>query len=876
MSKSIKSLDRRCIFRETFQSVDSVRKNGGVITSGTVTNGKYLMTYRYDVITYPKISALRCKSFRIRYKVFSGTGSPGSSAVFGIINPSNIAKRFYFGGDHGIYYNGTATWPSFPFDNNEHEIVFTQGSFYVDGEFLTNISTAIDAFTYGNLYIGSVGGTYIGNVEIYLAEIYNKVLSASEVKQLYNQKLYNTLPAVITDNTPNCFEGNSNAIIQVSGSSLLSFGDGVGNDQPFWISAWVNYQWSNGTYMGIVCKELAPTANMAEYGAIIGADYITFTIFNSGVYGSYLTGLYNIPRSRLLMHLVFTYDGSKTAAGLKLYINGTGVTLSTSMVGTYTGMAPTAKTVEVSSFRNGSYKATVGQYIWDARLGSGTLTTQQIQDIYLGRRVGTERLWLPLCENAGNTRFDVSGNNLHGTLKGTQDGKYNVGKQNKFDYYSLFGGSSKGNIDLIINSLNNYFIQIPSIYYKAIAFRFLPNPLSTSGGLQLIVGGTLGGSNQLYPTFQFESISGRLAFRNNTFGFQKFDGTGNSVSVPTTYFNDNNVHTIIIFIIGLTVNLIIDGISKGYVTTVIGEINSLGTTGLGCYGGALGWQGYAWDFRTWDSEITQEEALKYHNDTMTVSPSHKYSLTGDNPAQDLIGTNHGTVSAVRPINIPLLASNQQPVLPAMTDVTTTLPVVQRSFREVFRLNATKGSITDDYGKPLTINGNVKIKQVGKSKGIYFGGTTSDYINCGNILNTELKDGFVIKMWYVPITTNNGTNVFSLKNSFLTHGITKPRFNINNGGSVVTSAAVPKIYSPTLYIICVDREISLFYDFNKLGLASQQYLTGQYFVPNTNSLIFGSLTVPSKFILFDVSISTAGILSLEEATQIWVSEKQNYL
>jgi len=128
------------------------------------------------------------------------------------------------------------------------------------------------------------------------------------------------------------------------------------------------------------------------------------------------------------------------------------------------------------------------------------------------------------------------------------------------------------------------------------------------------------------------------------------------------------------------------------------------------------------------------------------------------------------------------------------------------------------------------------------------------------------------MWYIPITLTNSTDVFSLKNSFLRYGTNNTlRFNINNGGSVNVSSTIKAIL-PTLYIICIDGEVSTSYCFGGNTFIGRSNLTGQYFLPNTNSLIFGSQTAASKFTLFDMSISTAGILSLEEATRIYNSEK----
>jgi hypothetical protein len=871
MSESLYNIDKRVVFRETFQSADSVRKNGGSVSSNiTFVNGKCYMNDASSRITYKPFKINSNTTLRLRYKILNGTTTLGSesSPCFGVYSAVN--SRYYITFDNngyiGVMVSGAGTSSGIVPDYNEHEIVITRTAFYMDGVLLTTLSTGT-ATPNAQLIIGSLGSGFNGVIEYSLAEIYNKPLTASEVKLLYNNNLYSTLPAVITDNTPNCFEGNAppysaGAYIEVPDNDLLTFGDGAGNDQPFWMSCWVYINtFFNG--MGFIDKNTGGYEYGLHYNGAFDFNInsrngniprVDYEFFNPLL----KTGFY---------HITVQYDLSNVYG----YVNGQLIgtkPINPAYGGTYIGMTPTTSPVRIGIWQ---FYYPTNNKIWDVRIGSGTLTTQQVQDIYQGKRVGTERLWLPLCENAGNTRFDVSGNNLHGTLKGTQDGKYNVGKQNKFDYYTLFGGSvaaiyqnSPANSGVFINT---------SVYFPSNIINQTTWTIAIRGYYLPVYGGS--GTNILFGNSSQINSARSIWLLNN--------GSNIGVRMPTIYnftaltTNISNRYVSLIFRSdGSNVYLSVDGSIEEYITLtnpllVFNCLNGAYANG----GNSVGCGGYFWDLRTWNSDIGNTEALKYHNDEMTITPDHHYKLYGNNPTQDLTGNINGNIIAARPIAIPLQASNQQPVLPAMTDVTTALPVVQRSFREVFRLNANKG-IVDQYGKPLTINGNVKIKQVGKSKGIYFGGTTSDYINCGNILNTELKDGFVIKMWYKPITIISNADVFTLKNSFLRYGANNTlRFNINNGGSVNVLATI-KLNLPTLYIISIDREVSTSFCFNGSTFIGQTNLTGQYFIPNTNSLIFGSLTVPSKFILFDVSISTAGILSLEEATNIFSSEKNNFL
>jgi hypothetical protein len=93
--------------------------------------------------------------------------------------------------------------------------------------------------------------------------------------------------------------------------------------------------------------------NMREYTIYISAaDKIAFTLLSADgtksierSYNTALTSYQNIP-----VVLIFTYDGSKTVAGIKIYLQGNRIDDTDSIVGVYAGM--TNGTALFSSYQN--------------------------------------------------------------------------------------------------------------------------------------------------------------------------------------------------------------------------------------------------------------------------------------------------------------------------------------------------------------------------------------------------------------------------------------------------------------------------------------------------------------------------------------------
>jgi len=183
MSRSQKHWDKSCLFRETFINELNVRKNGGVPSNVLFDNkGTAIFNGTNAQIIYKPTVFTKTKQYAFRV-IFS----------LNKVNTSNYAYCFNISSLLKLSYN-----------INDSKLVMFGGPHYVNG-LVTNIATyqqhvktfieivsvqTSDAFNLGKLILGSGLNIYYGNISMKLFEIYNRALSASEVQNLYSQRLY--------------------------------------------------------------------------------------------------------------------------------------------------------------------------------------------------------------------------------------------------------------------------------------------------------------------------------------------------------------------------------------------------------------------------------------------------------------------------------------------------------------------------------------------------------------------------------------------------------------------------------------------------------------------------------------------------------------
>jgi hypothetical protein len=138
--------------------------------------------------------------------------------------------------------------------------------------------------------------------------------------------------------------------LDCGGASDFSFTDGSGTDSPFSVSAWVKLDstqtarvLSKDTGTGAGAREyLFGTNGNSKVNMLLGHGSVNLDVQNNTTLNT--TDWF---------HIAATYDGSKSASGLKVYVNGDGSDTVNSSAGTYAGMPSTTGNLEIGRFGNG-------------------------------------------------------------------------------------------------------------------------------------------------------------------------------------------------------------------------------------------------------------------------------------------------------------------------------------------------------------------------------------------------------------------------------------------------------------------------------------------------------------------------------------------
>jgi hypothetical protein len=236
-----------------------------------------------------------------------------------------------------------------------------------------------------------------------------------------NGALYsNNLPVLPFSNYALALDG-TNDYVDCGGASDFSFTDGSGTDSAFSISAWVKLDSTDR--MRLVSKDtslssreyLFGTNGTNKFNMILGTGSVNLDIQNNFLLNT--TDWF---------HVVATYDGSKSASGLKVYVNTDTSSLTDNSLGSYTGMPSTTSNLEIGRFANGH--SFFNGLVDEIAVFSKELTASDVTNIYntgLPNDIGTNGLnldplaWWRMGDNDGGTGTTVTdqgsgGNN--GTL----------------------------------------------------------------------------------------------------------------------------------------------------------------------------------------------------------------------------------------------------------------------------------------------------------------------------------------------------------------------------------------------------------------------------------------------------------------------------
>lgn len=174
--------------------------------------------------------------------------------------------------------------------------------------------------------------------------------------------------------------------VQYADSDTLSFTDGSGTDLPFTVMAWVKLDNTTGQRC-IASKE--------DFNGVNGSEWV-FNISGGRLQGIIAAATGNTGKIRngntttlaagTWYHVAFTYSGSETISGIKLWVNGVEEASYTTFVDTaMPGMSNTSAKyyLGISSGTQGINYYDLDGSLADLRHFAGEKTAQEINAIYI-------------------------------------------------------------------------------------------------------------------------------------------------------------------------------------------------------------------------------------------------------------------------------------------------------------------------------------------------------------------------------------------------------------------------------------------------------------------------------------------------------------
>ncbi len=214
----------------------------------------------------------------------------------------------------------------------------------------------------------------------------------------------------------------------------FSFGDSV-DDSPFWLSAWINMR--DATSFQILTKFSAATDKEFVFNTN-GIDELNFAIYDQN--GAQRQARVTAALTALedtWIHVMACYNGVGglgASAGIDIYIDKIASDIADNNAGVYVAMHNTVADLFIGLNDNSSVSS--DGLIYDARIGTGSLTDEERTTIFNGGFVGTEIFVSPDVYSG----IDISGNEFHGVVSNLskdflseQDYLFNNGFQQYWD-----------------------------------------------------------------------------------------------------------------------------------------------------------------------------------------------------------------------------------------------------------------------------------------------------------------------------------------------------------------------------------------------------------------------------------------------------------
>ena len=194
------------------------------------------------------------------------------------------------------------------------------------------------------------------------------------IAQDYKARLINTQFAPAFANVYSTLFEGVDEYVDLGDAAIFSFGNGS-TDSPFSISFWANFD-SVANSDGIIGKEAG--AGIREYQIRFGFSNLRMRLYNHNSSAHITKNLNNALSTGQWYHIVCTYDGSATADGIKIFVDGTTPSQGSTTVGTYTAMGNTAAPLTLGKSDTAYFKG----HLDEVSLFNIELSDSQVLAIY--------------------------------------------------------------------------------------------------------------------------------------------------------------------------------------------------------------------------------------------------------------------------------------------------------------------------------------------------------------------------------------------------------------------------------------------------------------------------------------------------------------
>jgi hypothetical protein len=185
-----------------------------------------------------------------------------------------------------------------------------------------------------------------------MSHSYEDKIKPQGVHNFQQEYVIRTINTDIAPTFINTFSTNFDGVddfVTCGDSNVFSFGNGT-TDSPFSISCWARFN-SVANSTGLMGKDSYGTDT--EYQIRLGSSNLRVRLYDDSTSGYIQKGLSNPLSTLTWYHLVFTYDGSSTSTGLKIYVDSvTPTQTGANGGGTYTAMENTASPFTIGSVSN--------------------------------------------------------------------------------------------------------------------------------------------------------------------------------------------------------------------------------------------------------------------------------------------------------------------------------------------------------------------------------------------------------------------------------------------------------------------------------------------------------------------------------------------